>query len=207
MVIDGTQFWSRVKAFYATWKGAGLYWGGETAVNSMILHHGKDNDGDEYARYLSAMRYFFGQDVENMIMLFTKSKLYIMAKAKTTKLFEPLLSGAGEIGLELLTATESQDNQNLYSTLANAATVQGRRIGFIAKQPDSGKFVNAFLRKLEEGKVDMIDVSMGWGLLFAQLDERGISNITTAAHVTTRIFKKYVFLVHFCLSYFHSQFC
>ena len=85
--LNQLTFWNHIRAFYASWRQAGPYWGGENGVDAMILVNGKTDEDIIYGRWLSTVLYFCGYEMDNTIIVLTKTSVHLLAGPKKCKLF------------------------------------------------------------------------------------------------------------------------
>jgi nucleosome binding factor SPN SPT16 subunit len=173
IVVDAARFHERIIRLRDHWQSSVEAWDN---VDAVCIPMGATSDTDAvYSKSASVHMYLFGVEFPDSIILITKNSFFFMAAAKKCSYLQPVAAtvAPGNLKMSLLTKTKEESlNREHFQTLLQAAKTSGRRLGtIINKVPFNGEFIPSWTSYIEAGRMEVVDISAGLGLMLSMKDE------------------------------------
>ncbi|KAI9505707.1 FACT complex subunit spt16 [Coemansia spiralis] len=190
--LDAAAFHRRAKRLLDSWESADSP--ECKAVGSILVLQGRSDEKNPYTKTIATQMWLLGYEFPNTLMLFTKSKLYIVASQKKAKILQPLENVPSGIPLEILVHGKQEDkNQEMLAQLISAINDNGSAVGVIANNSTSGKLVDEWNAVYAPSKAGIAehDISRFLSSILAVKEENEIKHEKVAATLCTTVMQDY----------------
>ena len=147
-------------------------WANATCLS---LHRGDLNDDEPYLRSVVLQQWLFGYELPDTILMITEDgNLYVCATKKKCDFLKPAVGKDKNFTLHLLLRSKDDDNAENYDLLLEHASKA--KLGVLVKEratnkENRGGILGPWENKLDEAKVEMVDVTHSLALVMAPKDD------------------------------------
>ncbi|KAJ1954193.1 FACT complex subunit spt16, partial [Linderina pennispora] len=155
---------------------------------------GRSDETNSYTKTIATQMWLLGYEFPNTLMLFTKSKLYIIASPKKAKILQPLQGVPDGVPIEILIhGKDAAKNQTVFDQTIAAIQEAGPNVGVVAKDTSSGKLVDEWNTAFEpsKGSMTMVDVSHGLSRVLALKEDGELQYEKTAASICSTVMQDF----------------
>ncbi|KAJ1948645.1 FACT complex subunit spt16, partial [Linderina macrospora] len=192
--LDTKAFHRRAKRLLDSWQSNGLSDSKGSNVDTVLLLQGRSDEANSYTKTIATQMWLLGYEFPNTLMLFTKSKLYIIASPKKAKILQPLQNAAGGVPIEILIhGKDVAKNQAVFDKMIGTIQEAGQSVGVVAKDTSSGKLVDEWNAAFEpsKGSMAMVDISNGLSRVLALKEEGELQYEKTAASICSTVMQDF----------------
>ncbi|KAF0682668.1 Aste57867_25227 [Aphanomyces stellatus] len=190
--LDKELFFRRLNNIYASWRDPkNTEW---DDVESFCVLAGKPNADDSGYRKSAILQFYLLGFLEfpETLMVFTKTKLYVLTSGKKHTMLEDILSGneSSDVKLELLKRDKTDGNKANYAALIQAMQTDSakKRLGVLSKETPEGDLVQLFLKEIDAAGFEKIDIAKGIECALRVKAPEELENIRWAAALTKKVF-------------------
>ncbi|CAK4071914.1 unnamed protein product [Aphanomyces euteiches] len=190
--LDKELFFRRLNNIYASWKDPkNTEW---DDVESFCILAGKPNADDSGYRKSAILQFYLLNFLEfpETLMIFTKTKLYVLTSGKKYSMLEEILDGndSSDVKLELLKREKADGNKANYEKLIQAIQADSikKRLGVLAKENPEGDLVQSFVKEVDAAGFEKIDISKAIECALRVKAPEELENIRWAAALTKKVF-------------------
>lgn len=197
--IDLVAFSKRLKTLYSHWReNKSDVWGSSDALSVATPPPSED------LRYLksSALNvWLLGYEFPDTIMVFMDKQIHFLCSLKKASLLEAVKTTAKEaVGVEVIMHIKARndDGSKLMDSILDAIRdhkSEGRDtavVGYIAREAPEGNLLETWAGKIQDSKLELVDVTNGFSDVFAVKDDGEIMNMKKAAYLTASVMKNFV---------------
>lgn len=197
--IDLVTFRKRLMTLYSHWReNRSEAWGSSDALSVATPSPSED------LRYLksSALNiWLLGYEFPDTIMIFTDKQIHFLCSQKKASLLEAVKTTAREaVAVEVVmhVKAKNDDGSKLMDSILNAIHDQKSKgrdyavVGYIAREAPEGNLLETWAGKLQDSKLELVDITNGLSDVFAVKDDSEIMNMKKAAYLTASVMKNFV---------------
>ncbi|KAI8322331.1 FACT complex subunit spt16 [Martensiomyces pterosporus] len=192
--LDAAAFHRRAKRLLDLWEGEGFAKETGADVDSILILQGRSDEENPYTKTIATQMWLLGYEFPNTLMLFTKSKIYVIASQKKAKILHPLQAAPGGVPIEIFIHTkDAVKNQEVFDKTIAAIKSCGSNVGVIAKEQPAGKLVDEWTSALASSKSDFTEINVGPALskVLALKEDAELKYEKTAATLCSSVMRDY----------------
>ncbi|KAH9426311.1 FACT complex subunit SPT16 [Dermatophagoides pteronyssinus] len=198
--IDKDAFFRRIRLLYNAWKNGHdeeLYTN-LMKCDAIMVAIGLENEV-LYCKSSAIQTWLFGYEMTDVIMVFCKRNLFILASKKKVDFLKTIESGKENESESLPSITllvrdktdkDSSNFDKLLSAIENSGT--GKNLGAFIKDKFPGEFTVEWQKRLDGKKFNVIDISIPIAYLMAAKDDYEINLMTKSSMLTCELYTKYL---------------
>ncbi|KAJ2722612.1 FACT complex subunit spt16 [Coemansia sp. Benny D115] len=184
--LDVAAFHRRASRLIGALKGA--------AVDSILVLQGRSDESNPYTKTIATQMWLLGYEFPNTLILFTKSKVCVIAGQKKAKILEPLQAASDGVAIEILVhGKDPAKNEQVFARAIGALRESGSRIGVIGSDPTPGKMVDDWTAAFapSQSAFLMVDASAAIANVLAVKEESEVKYEKTAAKLCSTTMHSY----------------
>ncbi|KAJ3168124.1 FACT complex subunit spt16 [Irineochytrium annulatum] len=198
--IDAKAFYSRLNSIVNAWKSPEAPEDFNDADCLLIPAGMADND-QAYLKTACLQIWLLAYEFPDSMILILPEKVVVLTSLKKGNIIETVEKKDGvsnKIPLEILKRTKDEaHNKSLFEKVIEymKSSKDGKRIGVIAKDKPTGKFITEWKPIFDAAKKDNafeeVDITQGIATAMAMKDDEDIKNIKMACRLTSLVMKNY----------------
>ncbi|CAL8465250.1 g4785 [Coccomyxa elongata] len=197
--LDEEVFCGHLQSFYNSWNEGGQGWGQDDQQATAVVIPSGAASGEElrYLKSTSMQLWFFGYELPETVLLFTKEALHVVTAGKKAKLIGALAAACKEkVGVELIMheKPKGEDGSTQINELLEAvkASAESPVLGALQKESkQEGKLAELWSKAVEGAAVKQVDVAAALSELLATKDAGDIQKAKKAAFLAASAMKTF----------------
>ncbi|KAJ1959536.1 FACT complex subunit spt16, partial [Dipsacomyces acuminosporus] len=168
--------------------------GADADVDSILVLQGRSDEENPYTKTIATQMWLLGYEFPNTLMLFTKSKVYVIASQKKAKILSPLESTPGGVPIEIFIHTkDAAKNQEIFDKTIAAIKDCGPNVGVLGKEQTNGKLVEEWASALAPSKSSLTEINIGPAIskALALKEDVELKYEKTAASICSSLMRDY----------------
>lgn len=183
VTVNKETFVKRAAKLYEFWKSGSDV--NLSKVDALVFMVGMDEDTAMYSKSNSLQFWLFNYELNDTLMVFTKSGMYFLASSRKAQFLEPLVSkDSGDTlpSVTVMNREKADKDKANFGKLIAVLKESGKMFGRFEKDAFASDFAKAWEKVVDESSIKpFVDVSASFAVLFSEKDSREVELCKRAA--------------------------